>query len=204
MSNRNRCILNRELILKTALDILDNSGIESLSMREIANKLGVKAMSLYNHIKNKEDLLTGIVEIILSEVQYPELMADWKDNVRSISCSFHAALLRHPHAIFIVSTHSPITENGITHVEKMLSILNEANITGISVFSLLHILLAYVIGHAAMSVAKSQNTTQHDMPDACSVKLSTLPNLANAVQESSSRDIEREFLYGLDLMLKNL
>ncbi len=201
--SRNRSILNRELILKTALDILDSLGLEALSMRTIANQLNVKAMSLYNHIKNKEDLLNGVVEIILSEVQYSENTADWKTNLRSIACSFHAVLIRHPNAISIIATHSPVTDNGMKNVENMLWILKEANIKGVSIFSLIHILLAYVIGHASMSVVDSQSMNHCDIPSSM-IDLAAWPNHADVAQDYFKRDISREFIYGLDLLLHNL
>lgn len=197
--NRNRSILNREVILKTALNVIDESGIDALSMRTVAKKLNVEAMSLYNHIENKEDLLNGIVEMILDEVEYPEHSSGWKVYLKSAACSFHDVLLRHPNALPVISTHSPVTLKGLVQVEKILSVLKEAGITGVSAFSLMHIVIAYIIGHAGMSVT---GTKDNEAPK--QIDLSTFPNLLEVSQSLSQRDTDEEFLYGLDLILNNL
>lgn len=197
--SRNRSVLNREVILKTALNIIDESGMDALSMRTVAKRLNVEAMSLYNHIENKEDLLNGIVEMILGEVEYPECSSDWKAYLKSTACSFHDVLLRHPNALPIISTHSPVTVKGLAQVEKILLVLKEAGITGISAFSLMHIVIAYIIGHAGMSIT---GTKDNKVPE--QIDLSAFPNILEVSQSLSQRDINEEFLYGLELLLNNL
>lgn len=204
--NPNHIALSREIILKTALTILDESGIDALSMRTLAKCLNVKAMSLYNHIKNKEDLLNGVVEIILQEVRISECTSDWKTDLRSIACSFHDALLRHPNAIPIVSTHSPVTAKGLEQAEKILSILNGVSTKGLCAFSLMHIIVAYIIGHAGMSVTSRQEKDDQNKeqvyPEETNLKM--FPNLLEAFHNLSGRDINEEFMYGLNLILDNL
>lgn len=68
-----RAPLTRELVLETALKILDEQGMDGLSMRKLASALHVEAMSLYNHVKNKNDLLNGIVDLVLSALNSPTL-----------------------------------------------------------------------------------------------------------------------------------
>lgn len=204
--NTNHIALSREIILKTALILLDESGIDALSMRTLAKRLNVKAMSLYNHIKNKEDLLDGVVEIILQEVRIPEPTSDWKTNLRSIACSFHDALLRHPNAIPIISTHSPVTARGLEQTEKILSILNGISRTELSAFSLMHIIVAYIIGHAGMSVTSRQekNNQNEEKVYGEETNLKMFPNLLEAFHNLSYRNINEEFMYGLNLILDNL
>lgn len=202
----NHIALNRKIILITALTILDESGIEALSMRTLAKHLNVKAMSLYNHIKNKEDLLNGVVEIILQEVLIPEPTSDWKKDLRRIACSFHATLLRHPNVIPIISTHSPVTAKGLEQAEKILSILNGINKAGLCAFSLMHIIVAYIIGHAGMSLTSQQENKKSNEKQFYQDEenLKTLPNLLNAFQNLSQRNIDEEFMYGLNLILDSL
>src|SRR4028119_1439853 len=88
--------LSRERVLRAAVCLADEGGIESLSMRKLAQDLGVKAMSLYNHVANKDDLLDGIVDIVVSEIEVPNLGVDWKTAMRGRAMSAHEVLLRHP------------------------------------------------------------------------------------------------------------
>ncbi len=90
--------LSRERVLKAALCLADKGGIESLSMRKLAQELGVQAMSLYNHVANKDDMLNGIVDMVVSEIEVPNLKIDWQTAMRRRAISAHAVLLRHPWA----------------------------------------------------------------------------------------------------------
>jgi len=90
--------LSRERVLRAALRLADEGGIESLSMRRVAQDLGVQAMSLYHHVANKDDMLDGIVDIVVSEIDVPSLETDWQTAMRQRATSAHAVLLRHPWA----------------------------------------------------------------------------------------------------------
>ena len=93
-----RVPLSRERILSAAITLADEGGIDSLSMRKLAEGLGVEAMSLYNHIANKDDLLAGIVEAVAGEIATPSTDTEWKTAIREIATSAHESLLRHPWA----------------------------------------------------------------------------------------------------------
>jgi AcrR family transcriptional regulator len=90
--------LSRERILRAAIDLADKDGIESLSMRKLAQEMGVKAMSLYNHVTNKDDMLDSIVDIVVSEIELPKIGGDWRDAMRRRAISAYKILLRHPWA----------------------------------------------------------------------------------------------------------
>src|SRR3954463_9574698 len=89
-----RLPVTRQRVLKAALELADEGGVEALSMRKVAEELGVKAMSLYNHVDNKDDLLDGIVDLVASEIELPAAGADWKTAVRRSALSAHEAVSR--------------------------------------------------------------------------------------------------------------
>ncbi len=97
-TTKQRAPLSRERVLRAALDLADKDGIESLSMRKLGEKLGVEAMSLYNHVANKDDILDGIVDLVFGEIALPAERAPWKTAARGRAISAHEALLRHPWA----------------------------------------------------------------------------------------------------------
>src|SRR5688500_16468654 len=90
-----RVPLSRERVLNAAIALADEGGIEALSMRKLGQELGVEAMSLYNHVANKDDLLAGIVELVAREIEAPSDAVDWKTSIRQSAMAAHSVLLRH-------------------------------------------------------------------------------------------------------------
>src|SRR5215216_5548720 len=91
-----RLPLSRDRILKAALELADERGIESLSMRKLGQALGFEAMSLYNHVANKDDVLDGILDLVLAESEPPTPAGAWDAAIRTSAISVHDALRRHP------------------------------------------------------------------------------------------------------------
>jgi AcrR family transcriptional regulator len=103
-----RTPLNRERVLRAAVELADREGIEAVSMRRLGQELGVEAMSLYNHVAKKEDLLDGMVEFIVGEIGPVSDGSDWKTVARSRILSARRVMLRHPWASeVIVSRRQP-------------------------------------------------------------------------------------------------
>src|ERR671935_2789592 len=98
-----RLPLSRERVLDAAIRLADEGGIESLTMRKLARALGVEATSLYNHVANKGDLVDGIVDLVVDEIELPT-EDDWDVAIRAYAISAHTALLRHPWACSLAMT----------------------------------------------------------------------------------------------------
>jgi AcrR family transcriptional regulator len=90
--------LNRNRILAAAVEIADGRGIGAITMRAVASRLGVKAMSLYNHVENKDDILDGIADLVAEEFDLPENAAHWREAMRRRAVSAHEVFGRHPWA----------------------------------------------------------------------------------------------------------
>jgi AcrR family transcriptional regulator len=123
---RTRPALTREKVLGAALRIADKGGIESLSMRNLAQALKVEAMSLYNHVVNKEDILDGLVELVVSEIDLPTPGADWRTAMRERALSAHAVLTRHPWASMLFVSRMNIRPNMLRYVDATIGCLREA------------------------------------------------------------------------------
>ena len=93
-----RAPLDRDRVLRAAVELADESGIDGVSMRRLAQQLGVVPMALYKHVADKEELLDGMVDVVISEFDSPEATLDWKDGVRRRVLSARRAVLRHPWA----------------------------------------------------------------------------------------------------------
>jgi AcrR family transcriptional regulator len=118
--------LSRERVLATALRLADEEGIEALSMRKLAQVLGVKAMSLYNHVTNKDDLIDGIVDLVISEIELPDLTIDWKTAMRQRSRSAHTVLLRHPWATMPIVSRVNVGSAMLRYIDVTLGCLHAA------------------------------------------------------------------------------
>jgi AcrR family transcriptional regulator len=113
-------------VLRAAVRLADEGGIESLSMRKLAQDLGVKAMSLYNHVANKDDLLDGIVDIVVNEIEVPNLGVDWKTAMRRRAMSAHEVLLRHPWSTMPLVSRVNVGPAMLRYVDATLGCLREA------------------------------------------------------------------------------
>jgi AcrR family transcriptional regulator len=118
--------LSRERILRCALSFADEKGIESLSMRKLAQALGVQAMSLYNHVTNKDDILDGIVDLVVGEISVPDQALDWKIAMQRRSRSAYQVLLRHSWATMLLMSRINVGPAMLRYIDATLGCLMEA------------------------------------------------------------------------------
>jgi AcrR family transcriptional regulator len=118
--------LSRERVLDAAICLADEGGLESVSMRKLAQSLGVQAMSLYNHVVNKDDLLDGMVDQVVSEIEVPDLSLDWKMAMWRRATSAHGVLLRHPWAALALMSRVNVGPAMLRYVDATLGCLREA------------------------------------------------------------------------------
>jgi AcrR family transcriptional regulator len=117
-----RIPLNKERILRTAVALADADGVESLSMRKIAEELDVVPMALYRHVANKEEMLDGMVDLAVGEIDPPETGIDWKTAMRRRILSARRMLLRHPWAASVIESRSDPTPAVIAYFDEMIGV----------------------------------------------------------------------------------
>lgn len=123
---KKRAPLSPEKVLAMALRIVDKKGIESLSMRNLAQALKVEAMSLYNHVPGKERLLDGLVELVVGELDLPTLGGDWRSAMRGRAMTAHGVLMRHPWATMLLVSRLNIGPNMLRYIDCTVGCLREA------------------------------------------------------------------------------
>jgi TetR/AcrR family transcriptional regulator, tetracycline repressor protein len=139
--------LSRERILDAALELLDRDGLEGLSMRKLGAAVGVEAMSLYNHVANKDALLDGIHERILLSLEAPTART-WQAFVRHQALALHRALLAHPNAIPLFATRPAATPAAIERLDLFLGVLLRAGFGPTQALSVVQLVAQLVVGHA--------------------------------------------------------
>lgn len=144
-----RTPLSRERVLRAAIAFADEHGVEALSMRKLADELGVQAMSLYNHVANKEDLLDGILDSALQEIALPDPNADWRAQLREVAVSAHETMLRHAWAADL-SVGSKPGPGRFRYGESLLGCFRNAGFSKELTFHAYHIVESYIQGFTAL------------------------------------------------------
>lgn len=118
--------LNKGRILRAAIQIADENGIDALSMRRLGEALSVEAMSLYKHVSNKDDVLDGIVDIVVGEITLPAIEGDWRAELRRRSISAHEVLMRHPWATPLVVSRINVGPAMLRYLDATIGCLRNA------------------------------------------------------------------------------
>jgi AcrR family transcriptional regulator len=114
--------LTKERVLRAAVALADQGGVESLSMRNLAQELGVVPMALYKHVANKDEMLYGMVDVVVGEIDPPAGGTDWKTSVRQRILSARRALLRHPWASRVIESRTNPTPALIEYMDQMIGL----------------------------------------------------------------------------------
>ncbi len=118
--------LTPDRVLDAALALADAEGLDALSMRRVASALGVEAMSLYNHVANKDALLSGLVDRVVGEIALPAIGGDWRVEMRRRAVSAHATLTRHPWAALLIVSQINVGPMMLRYINATIGCLREA------------------------------------------------------------------------------
>ena len=206
-----RIPLSRERVLRAAVAFADESGRESLSMRKLGEALGVEAMSLYNHVANKDELLDGMVDLVFSEIDLPPGGADWKTAMRQRAVSARQALSRHPWAIALMESRTSPGPATLRHHDAVIGSLREG---GFSIEMAAHafsVLDSYIYGFALQEASLPFDTAE-ETAEVAEMILKQMPpdeypHLTELAVEhvlQPGYDYGDEFEFGLDLILGGL
>ena len=141
-----RLPLSRDRILRTAVAFADEHGIDALTMRKLGQLLGFEAMSLYNHVANKDDLLDGMLDLVLAEAEPPAPDGEWDAAIRASAISLHDALRSHPWACTLVMAPGRIRPARLQYMDSLLARLREAGFSPNMTYHAYHVLDGHMIG----------------------------------------------------------
>jgi AcrR family transcriptional regulator len=211
---KTRLPLNRERVLRAAVDLADRGGIEAVSMRRLAQELGVEAMSLYNHVANKEEILDGIVDLVVAEIP-PATSGGWKAVLRARILAARQVLLRHAWASRVIETRKNVTPAVVGYLDSMLGILRSGGFSVDLTHHAVHALGSRMFGFAQELYDDSQALAES--PEVAAVMLRQMADVYPHVSEMAlavSHDEEStvgtgcddqfEFEFALDLLLDGL
>jgi AcrR family transcriptional regulator len=204
--------LTRDRVLEAAVELADRGGIDALSMRKLGQELGVDAMAIYRHVHDKDDLLDGIVEVVVGEIDRPPPGGPWKTLLRQHVMAARGVMLRHPWAPRVLEERGTAGPAALAHINAVLATLLAGGFTMELAHHALHSLSSRIFGfHQDLFDDSGRGPTD---PEAEARVVATLavsyPSLAELAKAASHEgglgacDDDVEFAFGLDLILDGL
>jgi AcrR family transcriptional regulator len=205
--------LTREKIFDAALRLADEQGMAALSMRKVAASVGVEAMSLYNHVANKGDLLDGLTARVFEEVTLPDPASSWDARLRSLAEGLHASFSRHPVVVRALAAQdaNPRSAGALRVIDALLGALLDAGLgeeaAARSYRSLLGMLFGAVLTGTAGPAAPATPAARAEPVAAWFRRMVTaaeLPSLHRVLPALEAGDCVQDFEYQLELLLAGL
>ena len=188
--------LSRERVLTAALTIVDAEGLGALSMRRLGRALGVEAMSLYRHVRNKSDLLDAVHDHVLSQMVVPRRGGRWRRDAAAMALAFRDVLYEHANAIPLFLERPAVTAGSLAHFERGLAILVDAGLEPLDALRVFQAIYALVVGHCAFHFAPNEG--EAEAVDYAALDADVFPILSSLDLEDYDPDTE------LDLALEAL
>jgi AcrR family transcriptional regulator len=207
--------LTRERILQAGLRLIDQLGLESFTMRKLAQDLGVDPMSLYRHFENKDALLDGVADVLWGEVELPGSEIGWEALLRSMATSLRALAHAHPHAYRLLCNNQSLSLAMLRLSDVTLTYLQQAGFAQKRALEILCTVCSYAMGYAMVELsALSPVPSEHGTEELTDIERLTqlmrrLPretpaHLVEVACILTDCDMDAQFLFGLDLMLASL
>ena len=204
-----RTPLTRDRVLRAAIELADREGLAALTMRRLGNELGVEAMSLYNHVADKDDLLDGMADLIAAGFEVPSTTSDWAGEVRRSQRSAHAVLLQHPWAGSLLESRVNLGPARLRYVDGMIGVLSGAGFSMPTVGQAFTALDSHLYGFTLQEQSWAFDVTDAPATAAAmaeAVPADAFPNLAAMIAAflDAPDRFPLDFDFGLDLLLDGL
>src|ERR671924_638725 len=213
-----RAPLSRDRVLRAAVALADHAGIEALSMRSLAQELNVVPMALYKHVANKEQLLDGLVDAVIDEIEPPIAGDDWKTTMRERILSARRALLRHPWASQVIESRAEPTPTVIGYIDSMMGIFLRGGFSVDLMHHAMHVMGSRILGFSQELFDDTASVPEDGALAMWTQMAEAYPNIATLVGAVSGGEIEHEeesivgggcddqfeFEFALDLILDGL
>jgi AcrR family transcriptional regulator len=202
--------LTRERIIEAALRVMDDEGLEAVTMRRIGRELGVEAMSLYNHVEDKDDILEGVTERVMNEFVFPASTGDWAQDARAMSREWRRLLGLHPSVCqLLAERHKPL-EGLATYraMDSALEVLRRAGLSARDAAQAFNALGGYILGFVMMEQGlmlgnDDEHARQHDLALEA-LEGSDFVHVKECFAYFADCTTDQQFDFGLDLMIRGI
>jgi AcrR family transcriptional regulator len=196
--------------VRAAMDLADESGIESVTMRELGRRLGVEAASLYNHVAGKDDLLDGMVDLVVAEIDLPSGDVDWQDAMRRRAVSARQVFAQHPWAAALIDSRGRSGPSSLSYADRVLGTMLQAGFSpGLAANAFLA-LDSYIYGferqRSNIAPAPEEDAAEAAQQVLAAIPDGEYPSLARVAMEYAAEpyDEAAAFDFGLNLILDGL
>jgi AcrR family transcriptional regulator len=197
--------LSRDLIVRTAVALIERDGINAVSMRRLAAELGTGAMSLYNHVPNKAALLDAVAEHVLVEVHLTaDPSDDWRAAARSLARSFREVAHRYPRSVMVVISRPPNSTVGLRAVELALATVRAAGFDGSAAVRAMRAVVNYVLGCLLHEASQTEARSTGPAIGEAELAAAGLVNVRDLLPALVEHDSEADFEFGLELLISAL
>ncbi len=202
--------LNRDRILVAAVEIADERGVGAVTMRELASRLGVEAMSLYNHVANKDDILDGMVDKVVEQFDLPQDAENWREAMRRRAVSAHAVFGLHPWAPMLLDSRESSGPSRLRYLDWVLGTLMQAGFSTDDAARAFSLLDSYIYG---FGIEQFNFSAESDAPPEeraeailASIPAEEYPYLHRMASHAMQvgYDAEADFDFGLEIILDGL
>ncbi|BBH71797.1 TetR family transcriptional regulator [Actinoplanes sp. OR16] len=198
--------LNRDRVLRAAVDLADSIGLEQLSMRRLATELDVVPMALYKHVANKDELLDGMVDVVVGDIDPPAGPgADWKPAVRQRILSARRTMLRHPWASRAIEKRQAPTTVVLAYMNSVIGMLRAGGMSAALTHHAMHALGSRILGFTQELFTADSSAPPPDMtlfPHVLEMAVTAAHETGSVV--GAGCDDQFEFEFALDLLLDGL
>jgi AcrR family transcriptional regulator len=206
MAPRTRETLTRDRIIDAAVVYADAHGIESLSMRKLGAELDVEAMSLYNHVDNKNDIYDGMIDYVFASIPLPEQDGDWQDEIRRIGMAGMDAFTTHPWTVSLLMMRGNFGPASLRFTDRVIATLNSAGFSDEDAHHAWQMLSSHTMGYAFQQatnpgVAHHQGSEVSDQLESVAAEF---PNVARLAPLLAQCEYGTEFAFGLDIIVDGL
>jgi AcrR family transcriptional regulator len=213
VDTRAREPLSRERVLRTAVEIADERGVDALSMRRLASELHVVPMAIYKHVAGKDELLDGMIDVVVSEIDPPLDGCDWKTAVRGRILSARRALLRHPWASRVMESRTEPTPTVLAYMDSMIAMFRVGGFTIDLTHHVMHAMGSRLMGFTQElfnDTTDADAEMEAEMYEAMAGAFPSIVELYRAVTHDDASvvgpgcDDQFEFEFALDLLLDGI
>jgi AcrR family transcriptional regulator len=207
---RRRAQLTPERVVAAGIELADRDGIESISMRRLARELGVEAMSLYTHVRNKDDLLDGMVDAVIGEIPTSTDGADWKISLREMVLAARSIVSTHPWAPHLIESRTTPGPATLRYINTVIGLLREGGFTIAQAHHAIHILGSRALGFTQELFDDSDELEPEAAARLANEFRPALPHVAEMVLAITHGgalgrcDDDTEFAFALDFILDGL
>ncbi|GMR02311.1 MAG: TetR/AcrR family transcriptional regulator C-terminal domain-containing protein [Acidimicrobiia bacterium] len=206
MTTTARAPLTRSRIVDAAVTFADEFGVDALSMRKLGAVLGVEAMSLYNHVDNKDDIYDGMIDYVFTSIPLPDPDMNWKDSVRWIGTAAMERFAQHPWVVSLLMSRGNFGPGALAFMDHVLAVFIEAGFSDEDTHHAWQMLASHTMGYTFQQ-ATNQGAVEekYDSLDAQLARLGEhFPHVARMAPLLAQCEFGREYVFGLEIIIDGL